>query len=62
MGAPMPYADLSTVSVRKVPSAVGPQRGLDLVEVLTSVLAADWIDGTIRVERSHPVKGQLGYA
>ena len=35
---------------------------LQLVEVLTSVLAADWIDGAIRVERSHLVQGQLGYA
>ena len=35
---------------------------LQLVQVLTSVLPADWIDGTFRVERSHPIQGELGYA
>ena len=35
---------------------------LQLVEVLTSVLAAGRIDGALRVERSHPVRGQLGHA
>ena len=43
-------------------SAAFAEGSLQLVEVLTSVLAAGWRDGTIRVERSHPVQGQLGYA
>jgi hypothetical protein len=43
-------------------SAAVAESLLQLVEVLTSVLAAGWVDGTIRVERSHPVWAQLGYA
>src|SRR5215217_8797902 len=35
---------------------------LQLVEVLTPVLAAGGIDGTLWVERSHPVQGQRGDA
>src|SRR5512132_2016571 len=43
-------------------SAAVAESSLQLVQVLTSVLAAGWIDGTVLVERSHPVQGQLGYA
>ena len=43
-------------------SATVADNSLQLVEMLTAMLAAGGIDGTLRVERSHPVQGLFGDA
>ena len=43
-------------------SAAVAERALQLVEMLTPVLAAGGIDGTLRVARSHPLQRQRGDA